>query len=105
MAARVGRFDDALAFARRALTVDPSASAHHLALAQLSAQRRAWPEAVDACRAALRLNPADLSARRLLVLSLVQLGDRSAARAESQIYLGFDPPDRDRFTPLPGAPP
>jgi hypothetical protein len=99
MAARVGRFDDALAFARRALAVDPSTSAHHVALAQLSAQRRAWQEAVDACRAALRLNPADLSARRLLVLSLAQSGDRTAARAEREIYLRFDPPDRDRFMP------
>jgi hypothetical protein len=105
MAARVARLGDALAFARRALYVNPSASAHHLALAQLSAQRRAWREVVDACRAALRLNPADLSARRLLVFSLVQFGDLSAARAEYRIYLGFDPPDRDRFTPLLGAPP
>ena len=56
---------------------------------------RPWHPAVDACRAALQLDPTNLEARRLLIIGAVKIGDMVLARNEYRIYLGFDPPDAE----------
>jgi Flp pilus assembly protein TadD len=66
-------------------------------MAGLLAQGGQWRPAIDACRAALRLNPADLSARRLLIACYLRQGDTTRARAECRTLIGFDPPDRDQL--------
>ena len=81
-AARAGRLDDAIADLRRAIAVNPWRPAYRSDLAALCFDRRDWPAATAACRDALRLNPADLETRKLLVRCHLRLEDIESARAE-----------------------
>ena len=58
-------------------------------------QARDWREAAEECRAAIRLSPADLKARELLVKCVLRLKDQKTALKEFQTLLEFDPPNRD----------
>jgi tetratricopeptide (TPR) repeat protein len=60
-------------------------------------QARDWREATKECRAALRLIPADLLVRKLLVRCELRLGNHQAALKEFQTLLAFDPPNRDEL--------
>jgi Tfp pilus assembly protein PilF len=95
LAARAKRLDEAIAFSRRVIAINPWRAVYRSELAALGFDRRDWALAVEAGREALRLNPVDIATRRLLVSSYLHLGDREAARAEFQTLLGFDPADRD----------
>ena len=65
---------------------------------------RDWRGATDESRAAIRLNPARVQTRQLLVRCELHLKNPEAARKEFQTLLGFDPPNRDElirwFAPL-----
>ncbi len=104
LAARANRLDDAIAFSRRAIAINPWRAAYRSDLAAFGFDRRDWKLATEAGREALRLNPADIETRKLLVRCYLRLGNREAARAEFQTLLGFDPPDREElirwFAPL-----
>ncbi|MGP0068402.1 MAG: tetratricopeptide repeat protein, partial [Isosphaeraceae bacterium] len=89
--------EDAIADLRRAIAINPWRAAYRMDLAALQFDRRDWPAAADACREAIRLNPADVETRKLLVRSLLHREDIEAARAEFQTLLGFDPPDREEL--------
>jgi len=104
LASQLHRRDEALDFGRRTLAVDPWVARYHLSMAQLYTRggdwRPAggnWRPAIDACRAALRLAPTNLEARRLLIVGAVMTGDLPLARGEFRIYLGFEPPDADNL--------
>ena len=103
-AARAGRRDDAIADLRRAIAINPMRWAYHADLASLYFKGRDWPAAAATGREALRLSPADIATRRLLVRSYLRMGDSQAAHRELQTLLGFDPPDRNElmrlFAPL-----
>jgi Flp pilus assembly protein TadD len=60
-------------------------------------QIRDWHAAGAACREALRTNPTNLGVRKLLVRSLLCVGDQPAARFEFETLIAFDPPDRDQL--------
>jgi predicted CXXCH cytochrome family protein len=99
-ASQLRRRDEALGFGRRLLAVDPWVARYHLSMAQILTRgddwRPAggdWRQAIDACRAVLRLEPTNLEARRLLVVGAATTGDMTLARDELRIYLGFEPPD------------
>jgi tetratricopeptide (TPR) repeat protein len=94
-AVRAGRRDLAVAWWRRAIAINPWRSDYRSALAPLCFEGRDWDAAAEACREALRLNFADLEARKLLVRCHLRLGHAEAARAEFEALLAFDPPDRD----------
>ena len=66
-------------------------------LARLLAKHRDWAEGLVAARAALRLNLADLEARRTAVRCLYSLGQSEGARRELQTLFGFHPPDEQRL--------
>jgi predicted CXXCH cytochrome family protein len=85
---------------RRALKINPSFSGYHLGLARVLAARRRWRQAAREARVALRLNPARLDVRKLLVTCYVRVGDREKAKAEWQAYQGFRPPDLDEVRRL-----
>jgi Tfp pilus assembly protein PilF len=108
LASRGGRPRDALEFWRRAVAVNPWRSDYRAELASAQFQARDWKAAAGSCREALRLNPANLEVRRLLVRCELRLHDLAAAREDFQALLGFDPPDRDDlirwFAPLSGRP-
>jgi Flp pilus assembly protein TadD len=96
-AAHAGRREDSIAYWQRAIGLSPWRAEYRAELASLYFQSRDWHAATSACRAALRLNPANLDVRKLLVRSLLRLGDQSAARGEFESLIAFDPPDRDRL--------
>jgi Cytochrome c554 and c-prime len=98
------RHDRALAldFGRRTLAVNPWLARYHLSMAQIYTRgddwrpaKGQWQPAIDACRAALKLDPTNLEARRLLIVGAVMTGDLTLARSQYRTYLGFDPPDAE----------
>jgi tetratricopeptide (TPR) repeat protein len=100
LASQLQERDLALEFGRRTLAVDPWVSRYHLSMAQVYTRgddwrpaKGQWPPAIDACRAALKLDPTNLEARRLLIVGAVMTGDLTLARSEYRTYLAFDPPD------------
>ena len=96
-AAHGGRRDDAIRYWNRAITINPWRSEYRAELASLYFQTRDWRAAAAACRETLRLNPANLEVRKLLVGCLLRLGDQPAARAEFDTLMAFKPPDRDQL--------
>jgi len=107
LASRGGRRQDAITFWQRAVTISPWRSDYHAHLASLYFQAHDWHAAAEACRETLRLNPANLETRKLLVGCTLRLKGLQAARSEFQTLLKFDPPDREelirRFAPLSGT--
>jgi predicted CXXCH cytochrome family protein len=102
VASHLRRRDEALDFGRRLLAVDPWVARYHLSMAQIFSRgddwRPAggdWRPAFDACRAALRLDPTNHEARRLLIVGAATMGDLPLARDEFRTYLSFDPPDAE----------
>jgi tetratricopeptide (TPR) repeat protein len=90
-----GRHDEAIALWRRAIAISPLRSEYHGKLALALFQARNWREAEKESRVAMRLSPADLRARELLVRCELRLKDRVAALKEFKALLEFDPPNRD----------
>ena len=102
LASQLRHRDEALAFGRRTLAVDPWISRYHMSMAQLYTRgddwrpgKGQWGPAIKACQAALRLDPTNLEARRLLIEGAVMTGDLTLARGEFRTYAGFDPPDAE----------
>ena len=54
-----------------------------------------WPAAIDAANQALRLSPANRTARTALILATFRSGFPQEARAQFDTLLEFDPPDRE----------
>lgn len=90
IAGELDRRNEALAYWRRLLVVNPWLSRAHLAMARLHAASSDWIAAAESCRAALRINPAQLAARKLLVDSLLATGDPEGARVESATLKAFE---------------
>jgi tetratricopeptide (TPR) repeat protein len=89
-----GQSQESIEYWKRAIAVDPWRFDYRGELAFAEAANRNWKAAALTCREALRLNPFVISVRRRLLQSYLHLGQREAARAELEIILGFDPPDR-----------
>jgi Tfp pilus assembly protein PilF len=92
-----GRHADAVDYWRRAIAVSPWRANYHGRLGLALFQAREWREAALECRAAIRLSPADLVARELLIRCELRLNHNEAARKEFQTLLDFDPPDRNEL--------
>ncbi len=92
-----GRREDAIAYWRRVIAINPWRELYHSELAILLSQVRDWRGATDESRAAIRLNPARIQMRQLLVRCELHLKNPEAARKEFQTLLGFDPPNRDEL--------
>jgi Flp pilus assembly protein TadD len=103
LSARLGRHDDAIGYWRRALAVNPWITRYHSELAKSLTIHRKWPEAIEECRVAIRLNPFDLEARQTLVFSCLQLGRKDLARAEFERMMALDPPNPDSLRRLFGS--
>ena len=88
--------DEAIILARRLVDVNPYFSGYALMMAKLLAQSGRWKEAAVSARAALRLDPLDLTSRWIVLRSAVELKDRAGARDEAETYVRFDPPQSDR---------
>jgi tetratricopeptide (TPR) repeat protein len=91
------RPDAAVGYARRLVAVNPWDPYHQALLARTLAKRGDWPAALRICRTALALDPANISARTLLVSYQLHLRDRAAAQAEFDRLLALDPPEREEL--------
>jgi Flp pilus assembly protein TadD len=89
----LGRHEDAIATWRRAIVVNPWPAGYHYDLARELTLCQQWHAAEAESRATLERNPFHLEARQLLVASLLQQGDRLAARQEFDRLLALGPPD------------
>jgi hypothetical protein len=97
-AAHAGRREDSIRYWNLAITINPWRSEYRAEQASLYFQTRDWRAAAAACRETLRLNPANLEVRKLLVRCLIHLGDQPAARGEFDTLLAFNPPDREQLS-------
>jgi Tetratricopeptide repeat len=85
-------------YARRAIEANPWHWQYHNMLAVALAQQADWSAAADACRAALKLEPANLPCRQLLIRCYLQRGDKERARAELETCLPLVPAnEREAF--------
>jgi tetratricopeptide (TPR) repeat protein len=82
--------------ANRLVALNPWVAEYHVMLARIHAVRREWPEVLQACRTALRLDPTNLPARMALILAARQLGDQALVRSEARTYLQLDASDAER---------
>jgi tetratricopeptide (TPR) repeat protein len=91
LAAETGRAEAALLYWQQAVAVNRWQSRYHAELAKLHAAREEWQLAARACQAALRLNPAITTTRKLLASCYLRLGDAERARAEFAKVIAPDP--------------
>jgi Flp pilus assembly protein TadD len=89
------RHQDAISFWQQAIAVNPWRSDYFAELARVQLQVGDFRGAADASREALRLSPALLEARKWLVESFLQLGNKDDARREFEILMAFEPPEKD----------
>jgi Flp pilus assembly protein TadD len=90
----LGKLDDSAGYSRRLLALSPYDPREYANYAQVLLRRRDYTEAVDASRAALRLNPVNVQARMLLIEALIRGGDRARAEAEFDAFLAASPMER-----------
>jgi hypothetical protein len=98
-AREMGRTDLALGYARRLATLDPYASESHATLAALLHAKGNWQEALDAANEALRLNPARIDVRKLIITCHLRLGQTEQARAVRQDMEAAQVPGQDTVPP------
>jgi Tfp pilus assembly protein PilF len=96
MAATMNQLDSAQGYWERALDVNPWLAHYHARFAEVLGRRGRWSEALERCRAALRLNPAK-DVRKLLVNCLLRRGDREGAEGEFRILLEESPGEQQRL--------
>jgi Flp pilus assembly protein TadD len=89
---RLNRLAAARSYEERAIAVNPWNASYHLDLAKVHARGRDWHAAAVECERALQLNPAQLTARSLLVTCYAQQGERDRAQAAFQTLAGLSPP-------------
>jgi tetratricopeptide (TPR) repeat protein len=97
LCAALRRSDDAIGYMQRAIQVDPWLARYHQQLAALLDEKERWPEALQECRAALRLNPFSPQARLLMVKCMLRTGDRPQAQTEFERLLGLGAPDPEKL--------
>jgi Flp pilus assembly protein TadD len=85
----------AIQYWERAVKLDPYRWQHHYGLAAAHARRENWHSAAFACQQALKLNPAAVEVRTILVRAHLENGDKEPARAEFDRLLGLNPADAE----------
>jgi tetratricopeptide (TPR) repeat protein len=98
--AQQGRLDDAAAWFRHALTIDPNASAAHNNLGNILSMQGKFADAVTCYRAALKIVPNDARTWNNLSNSLRQLNQVDEAVDTAQRALAFDANFADAHTNL-----
>jgi hypothetical protein len=89
------RPDDAITYFHRAAGVNPWRGDCRYGIAVAHVRKRDWAQAVDAARQALQLEPAHAEARKILVRSLAERGDKEQARREFDLLMSLKPADAD----------
>jgi tetratricopeptide (TPR) repeat protein len=97
LAQLLGRPAEARAYWQRMIAIDPWPPNYHIELAKTFAHDEDWSRAISEFQEALRINPANLEARKLLVGCYARQGDRRQAQAEFERLLALGPPDADQL--------
>jgi Flp pilus assembly protein TadD len=87
----MGRPEDALAYLRRAVKVNPWIWEYRHSLAKLLALRQDWPEALRECEAARALHPTNEPTLTLLISCLLRCGKKEQAQREFEKLLALNP--------------
>jgi Tfp pilus assembly protein PilF len=82
-----GRWEEAVATFRKALSINPSSATVHYNLGTVLAKQGKLREATDCYRTALRLRPGFLQAQEALALTLKSLGDPTAEEEQRRTDL------------------
>lgn len=82
MAGQQKRGADLMNLATRLIRVNPWMWQYRQMLAEANAQSGNWAQAADSCRETIRLEPANVPARQLLIQCLLRLGEKGRARSE-----------------------
>jgi predicted CXXCH cytochrome family protein len=94
-----GRLDLAEKYGRRLAEQYPHVPDHQHRLAVLHAQRKAWPEALRAAQAAVRVGPFRAESRALLITACFETGDRARAAAEFEALGVIHPDYQEKIRP------
>ncbi len=89
----LGAFEQALAWYERALDIEPRHRGAHQNRCRLLIGLARWREAEQACRAGLRIAPAEPNLWKGIALAWEQLGEKEKARAAFRIASALDPGD------------
>jgi len=93
--ARAGKLVDAEAELRRAVELAPNDSAYLTDLGTILATEKKLEESTECFTKALKIDPADLTARRYLAANLWQLHRPEEAKRHLELVRRADPDDRD----------
>jgi hypothetical protein len=91
------RDEKAAAYWKRVLVINPWRPSDHFHLAENLHNGRQPRQAAEECQAALRIEPANVKTRLLLVKCYLQTGQKDLARAEFDTLLSLKPPDADQL--------
>ncbi|MCI0456642.1 MAG: hypothetical protein L0Z62_06645, partial [Gemmataceae bacterium] len=94
-----GRLEQAEAYGRRLAEHYPHAADHRHRLATVLAKRRAWPQALEAARAAVKADPFRPESRALLIAAHLETGKRALAQAEFDTLGAIDPAYQAKLRP------
>src|SRR5262249_30738379 len=85
----------AIDYWRKLVEINPSWPSYRSHLANLLADQEDWPAAVVQCQALLRIEPANVDIRFILVQGYLQTGKAPQARAELETLLKLRPDKAD----------
>jgi len=97
LATALGREELAEEYWRRSLKLNPWPWSAHFALAELLRKRQDWQQAIEECRAALRVNPADTDIRFFLTECYFRAGRKEEARKEFETLMALRPSDSEKL--------
>jgi hypothetical protein len=90
-AERLGRHDQAIAYLRRLIKVNPLVWDYHLSLSRQLAATKDWQGCLAESEAALKLNPTGSDALTFLITSCFRLGEEDRAKREFEKLLALKP--------------
>jgi hypothetical protein len=97
LAERLKRREEALAYTRRLVAVNPWMWGYQVSLARLLARKADWAGARAASEAAVRLNPFDVETRMLHIASCVHTADDAHAEKDLAVLLALDPGNEQKL--------
>jgi hypothetical protein len=97
MATELGKSAAALEYGQQLVAANPWQPFYQYLLAKAYTQKREWDKAITAARAGLRLDPADVPTRVLLIGCLAQIKDKPAAQLEFDTLMLLNPRQKEEL--------
>jgi hypothetical protein len=97
VAEALGRPDQAMAYLRRVVQVNPWVAEYRYKLADLLFRRGEWQSALSECEGAMQLNPNHEPTRILLITCCLRCGKKERAWSELQTLVSLNPKEEPRL--------